>query len=87
MEAGQARPPSDGLAAVDDQGVAGREGRGVRAQPEHGGGDLLRCAETSDRLVRDEGLAASGVLCAKRSIIAVSMMPGQTALMRMPEAA
>src|SRR5215204_6754581 len=51
-------PRSDGLAAVDDHRVADGEGGLVGAQPEHGGGDLLRAAHASDWLLRDDRSAA-----------------------------
>src|SRR5690242_16949410 len=41
------------LAAVGDHGVPGDERGGVRAQPQHRGGDLLRPTEPADRLLRD----------------------------------
>jgi hypothetical protein len=36
--------------AVDDERMAGDEGGGVGAEPEHGGGHLLRLTEATDRL-------------------------------------
>ena len=82
------RRASGGLAAVDDHGVPDGEGRFLGAQPQHGGGDLLRVGP-SVRWVPGRG--PPGVLRAvspkTRSIMWVSMMPGQTALMRMPELA
>jgi hypothetical protein len=44
------RAGSGGLAAGDDEGGAGGEGGVVRAQPQHGGGDLLGLAEAVERV-------------------------------------
>src|SRR4051812_2209932 len=43
-----ARAGLHGLGAVDDERVADREGRLVRAEPEHGRGDLLGPAHAPD---------------------------------------
>jgi hypothetical protein len=42
------------LAAVDDEGVAGGEGRFGRAPQQHGRGDLLGLAHAADRFLRDD---------------------------------
>src|ERR671910_1996693 len=49
-----------GLPAVDDQCVSGDEGGRVRAKPQHGGGNLLRLAHSSDRLWRDHPVQPGG---------------------------
>src|SRR4051812_10671299 len=53
---------SRGLAAVDDHGVADRERGLLGAQPDHGGGDLLRAPHAADGLLGDDrGAAFVGV--------------------------
>ena len=48
----------DGLAAVDDEGVADRERGFVGAQPQHGGGDLVDGAHAADWFLVDERRAS-----------------------------
>src|SRR2546423_9217414 len=56
------RTGSGGLAAVDDHGMNDRERCFVRAEPQDRGGDLLRPADTADRLLGDDrGAAFVGV--------------------------
>src|SRR3954454_2529774 len=52
------RSTSGRLAAVDDHGVPDGERGLLRAQPEHGGGDLLWPAHAADGLLGDDGGAA-----------------------------
>src|SRR3954465_15015196 len=51
-------PRSGGLAAVDDHRMTDRERGFLRAQPQHGGGDLLGAAHAADRLLGNDGGAA-----------------------------
>src|SRR3954451_7835792 len=55
-------PRSGGLSVVAAHRVADREGGCVGAQPQHGGGDLLRTAHAPDGLLSDDcGAAFVGV--------------------------
>jgi hypothetical protein len=51
---------SDGLAAVDDHGLADDEGGCVRTQPQDGVGDFVWCSHPSDRFLRDHSVPALG---------------------------
>jgi hypothetical protein len=51
---------SDGLAAVDDEGVSDGEGCLIGAQPQHGVGDLLGLSHPSDGFLVKYGLASFG---------------------------
>jgi hypothetical protein len=75
------------LAAVSDHRVSGDERGCIRAQPDDGRGDLVGSAHPSDRFLGDDPVPFFGVPPVKRSIISVSMIPGQMALIRMFEAA
>jgi hypothetical protein len=77
---------SGGLAAVDDHGVTDGERCSVGAEPQNRGRDLAGPAHAADRLLLDDGCPPF-VVSPVRRIIAVSMMPGQIALMRMFDAA
>ena len=57
------------------------------AEPQDGGGDLVGASEAADRLARLGVGAVSSPLAIMSATIGVSIVPGQTALMRMPRGA
>ena len=77
-----------GVAAVDGERDAHDEARAGAAQPQDGRGDLVGASEPADRLIRDGVLdRSSSPLAIMSATIGVSMVPGQTALMRTPRGA
>jgi len=75
------------IAAVDGQGDAVYEAGAGAAQPQHGGGDLLAASEAADRRPASASATVSSPLAIMSASIGVSIVPGQTALTRMPRGA
>jgi hypothetical protein len=67
--------------------VPGDEARRVRSQPQHRLRNLVRLSDAAHRLRAIDGLGALRRALQPRSSIAVRVMPGHTALMRMPSRA
>jgi SAM-dependent methyltransferase len=78
------RDSAGGVAAVHGERDAEHEARGRAAEPQDGRGDLIGPAEPADRLIV-QGLGhVEFPFAIMSATIGVSIVPGQTALMRMP---
>ena len=76
-----------GKAAVDREGDADDEAGSRAAQPEHGRGDLLGGPGGRSAGRAGPRIASSSPFARMSATIGVSIVPGQTALMRMPRGA
>jgi hypothetical protein len=70
------KPPSTGSATPSTKLPAGT------ADPEDGRGNLVRSAESSDRLIPHDLLHGVGPLWSISATMGVSIVPGHTAMMR-----
>ena len=76
-----------GVAAVDRECHSDDEAGAGAAQPEDGGGDLLASADAADRVEAATDARSSSPLATMSATMAVSMVPGQIALTRIPRGA
>jgi hypothetical protein len=73
-----------GVAAIHSECVTDHEACARTAKPKHSGGDLLRPTKSTNRLVSHDVFHGVRFLANMSATIGVSIVPGQTALMRIP---